>query len=106
VQDSEFFGRKFDAAIAWGLFFFFPIDTQRLLIRKVAGALEIGGKFLFTSPSQICTWQDAMTGRQSISPGFSGYQEILTAQGLTLVGTRCDEGDNHYYLAELPRTGN
>jgi hypothetical protein len=86
--------------VAWGLLFLLSSDTQKLLIQRVARVLKPSGKFLFTAPSQPCTWPDAMTGRQSISLGFTAYEEILRAEGLTLMGTEMDEGDNHYYLAQ------
>jgi hypothetical protein len=50
-----------------GLFFLLTEEVQRKLIAKVAAVLPSGGRFLFTSPSQICAWSDAMTERTSIS---------------------------------------
>ena len=70
-----------------------------MLIGKVSRALRSGGKFLFTSPKQACTWPDAMTGRLSISLGSEEYRRILAAEQLELVGEQEDEGDNHYYFA-------
>lgn len=40
VEESLFFSRSFDAAVAWGLMFLLPVDTQRNLIGKVARALN------------------------------------------------------------------
>ena len=99
VEDSAFFGRSFDGAIAWGLMFLLPREAQSALIRKVAGALNPGGAFLFTSPREVCTWADAMTRRESVSLGADEYRRILVAEGLTLIGEHRDEGDNHYYSA-------
>jgi 2-polyprenyl-3-methyl-5-hydroxy-6-metoxy-1,4-benzoquinol methylase len=99
VEDSDFFGRAFDGVVAWGLMFLLPADLQQLVIRKVSQALKEKGTFLFTSPRHACTWTDAQTGRQSISLGFARYRKLLSSEGLTITGTRLDEGDNHYYFA-------
>ncbi len=61
VEDSDFFGRTFDAVVAWGLFFLLAAEVQLKLIGKVAGILPSGGRLLFTAPSQRCSWLDAMT---------------------------------------------
>jgi SAM-dependent methyltransferase len=57
VEGSSFFGRTFDGILAVGLIFLLPADEQRDLIRRVAQALNPGGRFLFTSPA------DAVPGR-------------------------------------------
>jgi len=100
VEDSDLFGRTFDGAVAWGLFFLLDIGVQRRLIAKIAGVLARTGKLVFTSPSQESSWQDAMTGRTSISLGYEAYRQTLESAGMSLVGTRRDLGDNHYYIAE------
>lgn len=97
VEDSRFFGRTFDGIIAVGLIFLLSADTQRDLIYRVALALNPGGRFLFTSPAQSCTWADLLTGRQSLSLGAEAYKAVLSDAGLTLVGEHLDEGENHYY---------
>jgi 2-polyprenyl-3-methyl-5-hydroxy-6-metoxy-1,4-benzoquinol methylase len=99
VQESTFFERTFDAAVAWGLIFLLPADDQSLLIARVASVLNPGGRFLFTSPRQSCMWDDLLTGRRSLSLGADVYDEILSSVGLSLVGTYRDEGENHYYDA-------
>lgn len=99
VEDSHFFDRTFDAVVAWGLFFILAPDTQRILIAKVAGALNPGGHFLFTSPEQVCSWEDGMTGLTSISLGHEAYKGELSANGLTLVANDVDDGENYYYFA-------
>ena len=103
VEDSRFFDRAFDGVVAWGLMFLLPAKVQSALIRKVAGALNPGGRFLFTSPEQACGWADLMTGRSSLSLGANGYKAALLAAGLTVVGEYRDDGDNHYYDASSPR---
>jgi len=102
VQDSRFFDRTFDGVIAVGLMFLLPAERQRDLIRKVALALNRGGRFLFTSPVQVCPWPDVVTGRTSVSIGDEAYKAALSGAGLTLLGEVVDEGDNHYYDARKP----
>ncbi len=97
VEDSRFFDRTFDGVIAVGLLFLLSEDSQRDLIRRVGLALNSGGRFLFTSPTQSCTWTDILTGRESLSLGADAYKAIIADAGLTLVGEHSDEGDNHYY---------
>ena len=97
VEDSRFFDRRFDGVIAVGLLFLMSEDSQRDLIRRVGLALNSGGRFLFTSPAQSCTWTDILTGRESLSLGADAYKAIIADAGLTLVGEDSDEGDNHYY---------
>jgi 2-polyprenyl-3-methyl-5-hydroxy-6-metoxy-1,4-benzoquinol methylase len=102
VEESEFFHRTFDGVVAWGLMFLLAADVQAVVIGRVARALKPGGRFLFTSPREPLTWLDALTERMSISLGVAGYEQILRAEGLTLVGESLDEGDNHYYFASKP----
>ena len=99
VQESRFFSRTFDGAVAWGLMFLLPAEVQIALIRKVAPALVRGGRFLFTSPRQQCTWADNLTGLESLSLGASAYESALHDAGFRLAGTHQDEDDNHYYDA-------
>ena len=101
VQDSDFFARTFDAVISWGLFFLLDAEAQRKLIKKIAGVLRSGGKLLFTAPSQTGSFSpDIMTGRPQFSLGYDEYLKRLQAEGLSLIGTHRDEGENHYYFAQ------
>ena len=97
VEDSPFFDRSFDAAVAIGLLFLLPDQNQRDVVRRVAGVLNTGGRFLFTAPVEEGTWPDSLTGRPSVSLGFDGYKSAIDDAGLTLVGEYVDEGHNHYY---------
>lgn len=97
VEDSNFFDRKFDATIAIGLMFLLPADVQGNLIGRVARALNPGGRFLFTSPAEACSWNDVLTGQPSLSLGAGTYEDLLSTAGLALVEEHRDEGDNHYY---------
>jgi cyclopropane fatty-acyl-phospholipid synthase-like methyltransferase len=100
VEESDFFGRTFDGVVAWGLFFLLGAEVQRRLLAKVAAVLPSGGRFLFTAPSQLCSWADIMTGRTSISLGYDAYRNALEAESVSLVGTHCDNAGNHYYFAQ------
>lgn len=97
VEASTLFGRRFDGAVAVGLMFLLCEQEQRKLIRRVAHALNRGGRFLFTSPIQDATWEDIATGQQSRSLGVDAYKEIFREADLEMVGEYTDEGENHYY---------
>jgi SAM-dependent methyltransferase len=99
VEDSSFFNRRFDAVIAWGLYFLLPEAVQTALILKIADALHTGGKFLFTAPCQQLAWVDVMTGWRSISLGAGKYRELLVDARFTLLEESRDEGENYYYNA-------
>lgn len=101
VETTDFFGRKFDGVIAWGLLFLLSKSAQSELIHRVSTILNQGGQFLFTSPKQICTWTDILTGLESRSLGAERYKRILTSAGLSLIGNdTTDEGNNYYYIVE------
>jgi SAM-dependent methyltransferase len=99
VEDSRFFDRTFDGVLAVGLMFLLPAHAQRDLIRRVALALTRGGRFLFSSPAQSCSWTDMLTERPSLSLGAAAYKAVLSDAGLRLIGEHLDEGENHYYDA-------
>jgi SAM-dependent methyltransferase len=100
VEASDFFGREFDAVLAWGLLFLLEPTVQAQVIQKVARTLTSGGRFLFTAPRQPLEWLDAMTGQRSYSLGAETYEQLLGAAGLSWVGEAEDEGENHYYFVE------
>lgn len=102
VEDSQFFGRRFDGVVAWGLMFLLPPETQANLIHKIAAALKPGGRFMFTAPYQVCEWSDNLTGRKSVSPGAGAYRRVLEEAGLILDDEADDEGQNHYYFVRKP----
>jgi SAM-dependent methyltransferase len=106
VDESPFFGRPFDAVLAWGLLFLLPADEQRRLIAKVADALVPGGRFLFTSPAQTCAWNDILTGLESRSLGAAEYGRLSSASGLAVLREYEDVGQNHYYecVSRRPRS--
>jgi SAM-dependent methyltransferase len=99
VEDSTFFNRRFDAALAWGLMFLLPAEEQRRLIQTVAGILVPGGRLVFTSCPEPFVWNDAMTGLESRSLGAVEYRSQLTAVGLLMIREYEDEGQNYYFDA-------
>jgi len=102
VEESSFFGRTFEGALAWGLMFLLSGDSQVELIGRMAAVLEPGGRLLFTSPAQACRWVDVLTGRKSQSLGAVKYEATIEAAGLVLAPGCTDEGENHYYHAVKP----
>ena len=99
LEESSFFGETFGGALAWGVMFLLPEETQRIVIDRLARALRPGGRLLFTAPWQQCTWIDLLTGRSSLSLGAHAYRSILAGAGFTLLAESDDEGENHYYDA-------
>lgn len=100
AEYSPFFGRTFDAALAVGLVFLLPEDSQRKLFPKIAGALKPKGKLLFSAPRQLCMWEDILTGRPSWSLGAQDYAHLLASCGLQITDEYVDEGGTYYYEAE------
>lgn len=106
VQDCDFFGRRFQGIVAWGLMFLLSPDEQAALIRRVAKVLDPGGEFLFTAPWQEAEWEDVLTGRRAVSLGAERYRSLLEAAGLEVLEEGADDGGNHYVrAARLPRAG-
>ena len=102
VQESSFFGRKFEGAIAVGLLFLLPEADQAALIATVSKIVIPGGRFLFTAPLEAGTWADMNTGLECRSLGRERYEELLTQSDFRVVATHADEGANNYYEAEKP----
>lgn len=100
AQTSDYFGRQFNAAIAVGLIFLLPELDQAKVINRISQILLPQGRFLFTAPIEIGTWQDINTGHPCQSLGGEQYRAILNQSGLQVVATYEDEGGNHYYEAE------
>lgn len=100
VETSDYFDRKFDGVVAWGLMFLLSEGVQSELIHRVSTILNPEGQFLFTSPEQACTWTDVLAGVESRSLGAEKYKRILSSAGLSLIGNCIDEGGNCYYFAK------
>ncbi|MBK8005737.1 MAG: class I SAM-dependent methyltransferase [Gemmatimonadetes bacterium] len=101
VEDSRFFGRRFDAVMAWGLWFLLPAAVQRALPGRVADVLLPGGRLLFTAPAEEGSWTDVLTALESRSLGAAAYRQALAEAGLAMLREYEDEGQNHYYEARL-----
>ncbi|WP_232307978.1 class I SAM-dependent methyltransferase [Sphingomonas hankookensis] len=99
AEASDYFGRRFDGAVAIGLLFLLPPATQAMVVGRVAQVLRPGGRFLFSAPAAACRWTDTLTGRESRSLGEAGYRVVLGEVGLRLVGEYEDGGGNHYFAA-------
>lgn len=99
AETSRMFGRLFDGVVSVGLVFLLWKEKQEELIRRAGAALKPGGRLLFSSPRQTCTWLDLTTRRESRSLGADAYATMLSEAGLVLVGDATDEGGNYYYQA-------
>jgi len=99
VQDSTFFQRTFDAALAWGLIFLLPEEDQRHLIQRFGEIVVPGGRLLFTSPARADVWNDAMTKQESRSLGADEYRRLLNEAVFLLLSEYEDIGGNHYFDA-------
>jgi SAM-dependent methyltransferase len=82
AQDSDFFNRTYDAAIAVGLIFLLPEHEQLALIGRVANILALGGRFLFTAPIEVGSWIDINTGISCQSLGRARYEALPTGSRL------------------------
>lgn len=99
AERSDFFNRTFDGILSVGLVFLLPEDRQRDLIRRMAGALNPGGRLLFSAPRQVCVWDDILTGLRSSSLGADEYRRLIAGCGLDFLCEHVDEGGTHYYEA-------
>ncbi len=97
AQDSTFFDKKFDAAIAIGIIFLLSDHEQELLLGRISSVLNHTGNFLFTAPTEIGTWHDLNTGILCSSLGIKKYTAILRKHGLEIRSTIVDVGGNNYY---------
>jgi SAM-dependent methyltransferase len=97
VQESRFFDRTFDAALAIGLIFLLNAEDQARLIDRFAELLLPGGRLLFTAPARPAVWNDVMTGLESVSLGAEQYRKLLGAAGLSVANEYEDVGENHYF---------
>jgi 2-polyprenyl-3-methyl-5-hydroxy-6-metoxy-1,4-benzoquinol methylase len=97
VEESSLFNREFDGVLSVGLIFLLSHEKQRMVLEKMAASLKEGGRLLFSSPFQVCDWNDLLTGKKSASLGREMYVETLQKHGLRLIGEYTDEGENHYY---------
>lgn len=100
VQESNFFDRTYEGAIAIGLIFLLAESDQAALISRVSEILEPGGRFLFTAPLEKGDWIDMNTGLECRSLGQANYEKYLREAGFGVVATFSDKGANNYYDME------
>lgn len=103
VEDSIFFGKKFDAILMVGLIFLLPAETQKLILFRLAYILRPGGQFLFSAPKEKGEWVDLLTDQTSWSLGEEVYKNIVLQVGLKLLPSYFDKSGSHYYSAQKPR---
>jgi SAM-dependent methyltransferase len=104
--ESDYFGRKFGAAISIGLLFLLEESEQVALLHRVSEILLPDGRFLFTAPTEIGTWRDTMTGHECRSLGRARYVQTLESAGFCVIGTQVDKGkNNHYDALKVSGTG-
>lgn len=97
AEDSSYFDRTFDAAVAIGLMFLLPPDTQETVLLRMASAVAPGGRILFSAPRQPYQWIDTLTGRESRSLGSEAYEGIMASAGWRLDTSYADDGGSHYF---------
>lgn len=103
VQESDFFDRTYEGAIAIGLIFLLSESDQSTLISRVSKILVPGGRFLFMAPIKRGDWIDMNTGLECRSLGQASYEEYLREAGFRVVATCTDKGANNYYDVERAR---
>lgn len=98
--DSDYFERTFDAVTSIGFLFLLRENEQLTFLRRVSEILGPHGRFLFTAPVEMGTWQDITTGLECWSLGRAAYTRALEREGFRVIRTHTDEGENNYYDAE------
>lgn len=101
--ESDYFGRKFGAAVAIGLIFLLEESEQVALLQRVSEILLPEGRFLFTAPATSGTWRDITTGHESRSLGEARYVQALESAGFRVIGMDVDTGENCHYEAQKVR---
>ena len=101
IEESEFFGRTFDAVVCWGVMFHLDRAAQVKVIALTAASLNEDGRFLFTSGETEGTVVGVMNGTtfRYISLGAGTYEELLNENGLELLDRHLDKADNYVYIA-------
>lgn len=102
AQTSHFFHRRHPGIIAIGFLFLLDAAEQPNMLRRMARALEPGGRLLVSVPREACVWRDTLTGRESASLGAAAYEAVLKEAGVQPVGWLGDEGGNAYLDAAGP----
>ena len=100
VLESDYFRKKYDAAIAIGLIFLLSEKDQIEMLNRVSEVLRPAARFLFTAPVEVGTWMDVNTGHACKSLGRDVYETALKQSGFRVAGFYEDSGKNNYYEAE------
>ncbi|MCX6971074.1 MAG: class I SAM-dependent methyltransferase [Verrucomicrobia bacterium] len=103
LLQSDLFGRAFDAVIAYGLMFHFPLNKQVAVIAKVSEHLLEGGKFLFNSSSEQGETVSEMNAVKVAHWSMSAtqYAQTLHKHHLVLAREYADKQSGSYvYVAE------
>jgi len=100
VMASDYFQRKYDAAISIGLIFLLSERDQIKMLDRVSEILHPRASFLFTAPVEVGSWSDISTGHTCKSLGREVYESALEQSGFRVVGCYEDSGKNNYYETE------
>ena len=100
VLESDYFRRKYDAAISIGLIFLLREEDQFKMLHRVSEILRPGASFLFTAPVEVGIWKDINTGHACKSLGRDAYERAFALSGFKLIGLNVDSGNNNYYEVE------
>ena len=100
VLNSDYFRRKYDAAISVGLIFLLSESDQLKMLKRVSEILYPGARFIFTAPIEVGTWADVNTGHTCRSLGQCAYERALEQSGFRVLDRYEDSGMNNYYDAE------
>jgi len=97
VQESDFFGLRFDFVVSVGLLFLLEEADQEKLIRDVANVLLPGGRWLLTAPVETGGWVDTLSGTRCTSLGTDKYHRLFNNAGFKVEAQYVDHGENNYY---------
>ena len=100
VLESDYFQRKYDAAISIGLIFLLDEIDQYKMLDRMSEILHPGASFLFTAPIEVGKWTDENTGHACTSLGQRVYEDALKQSGFRVVRHSEDSGRNNYYEAK------
>ena len=101
VQDFDFYGRRFDFAVAVGLVFLLPENEQKQLVSRMAAALVPGGRCLISAPLEAGFWRDRITGVECHSLGQARYTQLFLKSGFRVLATHEDRGQSNYFDLQL-----
>lgn len=100
VLTSDYFMRKYDAAISVGLIFLLEESDQTKMLERVSDVLHPGASFLLSAPVEAGRWKDINTGHTCVSLGRNAYEDAFERTGFRLIQCHEDVGKNNYYEIE------